>query len=84
MKQASARRIARATSEVPRARGARGRHLSSEDAAVAKRVAQALARHELDGKVTPKAGSPGKGGRLVIDIAITDLAALGRALSARS
>lgn len=84
VKHASARQIARATSGVPRHRGSRGRHLSNEDATVAKRVAQDLERLELDAKVTPKAGLPGKPGRLVIDVAIGDLPALGRLLAKRS
>ena len=83
VKRESVRGIAEATREIPRARGTRGRHLSDGDAAVAKTLARAIDRLRLDAKLTAKAGLAGKGGRLVIDVALADVRALGRALVAQ-
>ena len=83
VKRESARGIAEATREVPRARGTRGRRLSDGDAALAKKLARAIGRLDLDARLTAKAGLAGKGGRLVIDVALADVAALGRALTAQ-
>jgi hypothetical protein len=62
----------------------RGRHLSDGDAALAKKLARAIHQLRLDAKLTAKAGLAGKGGRLVIDVALADVRALGRALVAKS
>lgn len=70
VKRESVRGIAEATREIPRARGTRGRHLSDGDAALAKKLARAIHQLRLDAKLTAKAGLAGKGGRLVIDVAL--------------
>ena len=79
--RASVRCIAEATREIPRARGTRGRHLSDDDAALAKKLSRTVARLGLDAKLTAKAGVPGKGGRLLIDVATADVRKLGHALA---
>jgi hypothetical protein len=81
LKRLSVRGIAEATRAIPRARGTRGRHLSAGDAALAKKLAGASAKSGLDAKLTAKAGLPGKGGRLLIDVAIADVGKLARVLS---
>ncbi|CAN5921178.1 hypothetical protein BH11MYX4_BH11MYX4_67200 [soil metagenome] len=83
VKRASVRGIAEATREVPRARGKRGRRVSEEDAAFVAKLAREVARLGLDARIIAKAGLAGKPGRLAIDVAISDVAKLGRALSRR-
>jgi hypothetical protein len=84
VKSASVRSIAKATRDVPRARGKRGRRVSEEDAAFVARLARAVASLGLDARFTAKAGLAGKGARVAIDVAVADVAKLGRALASRS
>ena len=81
VKHASVRGIAKATRDVPRKRGNRGRHVSDEDAALVATLARAIAGLGLDAHVTAKAGLAGKQARVAIDVAIADLGKLGRVLS---
>jgi hypothetical protein len=83
VKSASVRRIAEATRDVPRARGKRGRRVSEEDAAFVAKLAHAVASLGLDARLTAKAGLAGKGARVAIDVAVADVAKLGRALASR-
>jgi hypothetical protein len=81
VKRTSVRGIAEATRDVPHARATRGRHLSDADAGLAKKLARAIAQIGSQAKATAKAGLPGKGGRLLIDIALADVAKLAHALT---
>lgn len=83
VKRARVRGIAQTTRDVPRARSKRGRHISAEDSAIATRLTRDIGRLGLDAKVPAKAGFAGKPGRLVINVAMSDVARLGRALCTR-
>jgi hypothetical protein len=85
VKKASSRAIARATAEVRKGKTPRGRSVTKEERASCASLEKALrAAGAKDAKVSAKAGRVAGAARATIEIAVADLARLGRAARAKS